>query len=253
MRFRAVDACLDELQRLADRGVRTVEILDANFAASPERAIELLDGVARARLGLRLRVKARADAITRRFVTAARRAGVYQISIGMESGAPRILAAMGKRVTVTELAASAAAVMGQGINCHTSWIIGYPGETRETIAETVALVRRMKPTTAGFAVLIPYPGTAVYEEARVNGTLVGDWSPDGGAVPWVRLPWTPSYADLLAARRAVLRRVYWRPHYLIAYGRAVLGGANWMLARYAAQELWRSLPGRRPPPGGGPC
>lgn len=246
VRTRSVDSCLEELEQLRARGVRTVEILDDNFVTPEERAIELLDRMARERTGIRFRVKARADAITARLVAAARRAGVYQISIGTESGSPRILRAMDKRITVGGMLEAAARVMQSGIYCHTGWILGYPGETPETIAETIDVVRRMRPTTAGFAILVPYPGTAVYEQARTNGTLEGDWSAATAAVPWVRLPWVKSYAALRALRRRVMRRVYLRPHYAFEYGRMIVGGANWTMARYAAQELGRVLRSRGP-------
>jgi anaerobic magnesium-protoporphyrin IX monomethyl ester cyclase len=245
MRYRAIDSCLDELQRLRDIGVRNVEILDANFTASEERALAFFDRVERERVGISLRVKSRADVVTDRLLRAARAANVYQMSIGAESGSPRILKAMNKRETVAELLAGAAAIMRHGINCHTSWIIGYPGETDESIRETFDVVRRMQPTTAGFSILTPYPGTPVYDEARAAGTLVGDWSVEGGPVPWVRLPWTRSFDDLVAARNRVVRRLYLRPHYLWEYGKLVLTTANLTMARYAFQELRRVVPGLR--------
>ena len=82
----------------------------------------------------------------------------------------------GKKITVEQLLHAARVVMDEGINCHTNWIIGYPGETARTLSETAELVLRMKPTTAGFTVLTPYPGTRVYEDAKRDGTLEGDWS-----------------------------------------------------------------------------
>ncbi|MBI5477761.1 MAG: B12-binding domain-containing radical SAM protein [Deltaproteobacteria bacterium] len=245
MRYRSIDGCLDELQRLRDLGVRNVEILDANFTASEERALTFFARLERERLGISLRIKSRADVVTDRLLRAALAANVYQMSVGAESGSPRILKAMNKRESVDQLLAGAAAIMRHGINCHTSWIIGYPGETDDTIRETFDVVRRMRPTTAGFSILTPYPGTAVYDAARAAGTLVGDWSVAGGPVPWVRLPWTRTHDDLVAARDRVVRRLYLRPHYLWEYGKLVVSTANLTMARYALQELRRVLPGRR--------
>ncbi len=148
---------------------------------------------------------------------------------------------MNKRITVEQLSRAAGLLMDEGINCHTNWIIGYPGETPQTLSQTLELVRRMKPTTAGFTVLTPYPGTQVYEQARRDGTLVADWSADSSATPWIRLPWTNSRRDLVAAKNAMMRRIYLRPHYAREYARCIVGGANWTMARYAAQELGRAL------------
>jgi radical SAM superfamily enzyme YgiQ (UPF0313 family) len=246
-----MDRCFEELEQLRSSGVRTVEILDDNFTSSTDRAMEFFERLARERFGLFLRIKARADGITERLMKSAQVAGVYQVSVGAESGAPEILAAMDKRITVQQLLRAARFIMERGVNCHTNWIIGYPGETPETLSKTLALVQAMKPTTAGFTILTPYPGTAVYETAQRDGTLMGQWSARSGALPWVRLAWTRSYSDLVAARRAMMLRVYLRPHYVFEVGRRIVRGANWTLARYAAQELRRSIAVRLRRPGTG--
>ena len=242
VRFRSIDRCLDELEGLRVQGIRTVEILDDNFTTSEGRALELLDRIRRQRWNLALRIKSRADSVTERLMAAARCAGVYQVSIGAESGSPAMLEAMNKRVTVRQIVRAVRLVMDEGINCHTNWILGYPGETQQTLLQTFDLVRRMKPTTAGFAILTPYPGTHVYDQAKRDGSLVGDWSADSTTAPWIRLPWTKSRNDLLAAKRAMLRHIYFRPHYVREYAKRIVGGANWTMARYAAQELGRALP-----------
>ncbi len=245
VRFRSIDRCFDELDRLRSDGTRSAEVLDDNFTANTDRAMEFFERLARERWGLALRIKARADSITPKLADAARRAGVYQVSLGAESGAPELLAAMDKRITVSQLRDAARLVMDRGIDCHTSWIIGYPGETPDTLHKTLALVREMRPTTAGFSILAPYPGTPVYEAAWRDGTLMGEWSAGTGAVPWIRLSWTRSYEDLVAARRAMMRKVYLRPHYALEFSRRIVGSANLLLARYAAQELRRTLTPRR--------
>ena len=241
IRFRSVDECLEEMESLRSRGIRTVEILDDNFTASEARALELLDRIRQERFGLALRIKSRADAVTEKLMAACRRAGVYQVSIGAESGSLALLQAMNKRITPAQIRRAVRLVLDEGISCHTSWIVGYPGETLQTLSETAAFVAELKPTTAGFSVLTPYPGTHVYEEAKRDGTLEGDWSAASSLVPWVRLPWTRSRRDLLRAKRALMRQVYFRPYYVAAYGRRIVQGANWTLARYAAQELRRTL------------
>jgi len=241
IRYRGIDACLDELERLRSRGVRTVEILDDNFTASEARAFELLDRIRLQRFGLALRIKSRADAVTEKLMAACRRAGVYQVSLGAESGSASLLKAMNKRITPAQSVGAVRLILDEGMACHTSWIVGYPGETRQTIAQTADLIIELKPTTAGVSILIPYPGTDVYEQAKRQGTLEGDWSASSSEVPWIRLPWTNGREDLVAAKRALMRRVYFRPHYVAEFGKRIVREANVTLARYAVQELKRSL------------
>jgi anaerobic magnesium-protoporphyrin IX monomethyl ester cyclase len=242
MRFRSIDNCMEEIYLLRDRGITNIEILDDNFTAARSRAIKFFERLKKEKLGITLRVKARADAIKEDMVKAARAAGVYNMSVGMESGSDDILGAMNKRVSVKQLAHAAETVKRYGMHCHTGWILGYPGETPETIEQTVQLIQKTKPTTAGVGILRPYPGTVLYDQAKADGTLVGDWSTHDPHPPWVKLPWIDSYEDLVRLMKEVMRRIYWRPYYAWAYGKRVVSNANWMMARYAAQELTRSMP-----------
>lgn len=242
MRFRSVDNCLEEMVYLRDRGITNIEILDDNFTAVRSRAIDFFTRLKKEKLGITLRVKARADAIRDDMVKAAREAGVYNMSIGMESGSDTVLKLMNKKVTVNHLNEAARIVQKHGMDCHTGWILGYPGETKETISETVDLIRAMKPTTAGIGILRPYPGTALYDQVKADGSLIGDWSALDPTPPWVKLPWIDSYQELVRILKDVTRKIYFRPYYFASYGKRILSNANWMMARYAAQELTRSMP-----------
>ncbi len=242
MRFRSVDNCLEEMAYLVDRGITNIEILDDNFTAVRSRAIDFFGRLKKEKLGVTLRVKARADAIKEDMVKAAQAAGVYNMSIGMESGSDAVLKAMNKKVTVNHLVEACRIVKKYRMDCHTGWILGYPGETKETISETIDLIRAVKPTTAGIGILRPYPGTALYDQVKADGSLVGDWSALDPTPPWVKLPWINSYQEMVRILKDVTRKIYFRPYYFATYGKRILSNANWMMARYAAQELTRSMP-----------
>lgn len=242
MRFRSIDNCMEEIAYLVDRKITNIEILDDNFTAVRSRAIDFFARLKKEKFGITLRVKARADAIKDDMVKAAREAGVYNMSVGMESGSNAILKAMNKKITVDHLVRASEIVKKNGMDCHTGWILGYPGETPETISDTIDLIRKMKPTTAGIGILRPYPGTALYDQVKADGSLVGDWSALDPVPPWVKLPWINSYQEMVRILKDVTRKIYFRPYYLATYGKRILFNANWMMARYAAQEFRRSLP-----------
>jgi hypothetical protein len=144
---------------------------------------------------------------------------------------------MNKRLQPVQIADAVRMVKGKGIKCHASFIVGYPGETMESIDATTELICKIRPTTVGLSILIPYPGTVVYEQACATATLVGQWSAQSPSIPWVRLPWTRTYEDLAVAKRKMLRRIYLSSHYVLSYGHEVVRHANLLLARYAIQEL----------------
>jgi len=235
-RGRSPEAVIDELVRIRDRGIRDIEICDDTFTAVRSRALRIFDLIIKEKLDVSFRIKSRVDVFTEELAAKAAEAGVYLVAFGMESGCQRILDAMNKGITVEQNARACKLTRKYGILCHSSWIIGYPGETQETIAETVEFIRSNRPSTVNIAVLRPYPKTAAYEAARENGTLVGEWDPDYGQIPWIRLPWAREKSELDDLCRKLMRRVYFTAHYMSSFAGRIIRNANWTLAKYAIQE-----------------
>jgi radical SAM superfamily enzyme YgiQ (UPF0313 family) len=151
---------------------------------------------------------------------------------------------MVKKTTVEMNARACALTRKYKMLSHSSWIIGYPGETRESVAETLDFIRTHHPSTVNLAVLRPYPNTEAYEIASASGDLVGDWDPSADEMPWVRLPWAPEKEVLDNLCRRVRRKVYFTPYYAAAFAGQILRHANWKLAQYAMQEFLRTVKGR---------
>ena len=61
-----------------------------------------------------------------------------------------------------------------GITIHGTFIVGLPGETKETIQETIRFAKEINPHSLQVSIAAPYPGTALYEQARENGWLPED-------------------------------------------------------------------------------
>ena len=240
-RYRTAADVVDELTSIRDRGIRDVEIADDTFTGLPHRAIEIFDLIIREKLDVSFRIKSRVDVFTEELARKARQAGVYLVAFGMESGSERMLHAMNKRTTLEMNARACALTRKYGMLSHSSWIIGYPGETPETVAETLDFIRRHRPSTVNLAVLRPYPKTEAYEIAAASGALVGDWDPDAEEMPWVRLPWAPEKRILDDLCRKIKRRVYFTPHYAASFAGQILRSANWKLAQYAGQEFLRTI------------
>ncbi|MCX5666922.1 MAG: radical SAM protein [Candidatus Omnitrophica bacterium] len=240
-RARSPESVLEEIAAIYSRGIKSLDIADANFTFDRERALRIFELIKKEGFKISFRIKSRADSIDEELVRKARQAGVYLISLGMESGSREILDRMAKDVTLEKNAAACETVMRAGIKLNTGWIIGFPGETRETVRQMADMIVKIRPTTANINVLCPYPGTAVYEEAKRDGSLVGDWSIKNSSIPWIRLPWTTSYKDLENAAQYVKNRVYFRPGYMISFAKEIVGNANMKLAGYALQESIKSL------------
>lgn len=243
-RYRTPDDVIDELTRIRERGIRDVEIADDTFTGRRGRALEIFDRIISEKLDISFRIKSRVDVFTEELAQRARKAGVYLVAFGMESGSQQMLDAMNKKTTVEMNARACALTRKYRMLSHSSWIIGYPGETPDTVAETLDFIRKHHPSTVNLAVLRPYPNTDAYEIAASSGDLVGDWDPDSDQMPWVRLPWAPERKILDDLCRKAMRKVYFTPYYAFAFTSQILRHANWKLAQYAFQEFRRTL---RPP------
>jgi radical SAM superfamily enzyme YgiQ (UPF0313 family) len=73
-----------------------------------------------------------------------RRGGFYRARLGLESGSPRVLELMGKKITPGHIKTAVSALAYAGIKTTTYWVIGYPGETEADFQQTLDLIEAMK-------------------------------------------------------------------------------------------------------------
>lgn len=236
-RFHSVDYLMEEIFRMHKRGIEVIEIIDDNFTVNRERAINLFKKIIKENLKILFRIKSRVDMVDEELISYARKAGVYLIAYGAESGCQQILDRMNKSIKIEDIVRACNLAKKFGIYCHTSWILGYQGETLETMEETFRLIQKIKPTTVQIEILKPYPLTRVYEEAVVSGALRGDWDISLKSLPWVQLPWIKEYSDLLQLRNKMLRRIYLRPYYIANFLLMSAKNFNFRLTQYMLQEL----------------
>ncbi|MCZ7584546.1 MAG: B12-binding domain-containing radical SAM protein [Deltaproteobacteria bacterium] len=234
---RSPDSVMDEIVYLYGRGVRFLDVDDDHFTFDRPRAMEIFKRLEREKMDLSLFIKARPNNVDDELIRAAARAGVKIISYGIESGSQRLLDAMRKETNVEDNARVIAASQAAGLQVHTGYLIGYPGETPETIEETIRFARATKPDAVSLQILKPYLGTEVYEQAKADGTLVGSWDPDVPDWPWVRLPWTESRDDLVKWGRVFYRKTYLRTRYAIAFPARIIKNANMRMFQFAMQSL----------------
>ncbi len=245
-RTRSPEDVVAEVVQAQDRGIRHLEFVDDNFTLVRGRAMRIFELIAREAPGLRLVVKSRPEAVDADLLAAARRAGVYQVSFGFESGVQRILDAMDRRQTVEQNARACQLTKAAGISCHASFLFGVPPETPRTIQQTIRFIIGIKPNTVNLNILRPYPRTSVYDQARSDGSLVGDWSALERGMPWIRLPWMSDYQDLARWLDIAKQRIYFRPYYVRTLGGHMLRSLNRTMAAYAWQEAMHVLRRRGP-------
>jgi anaerobic magnesium-protoporphyrin IX monomethyl ester cyclase len=211
-----------------------------------EKTHRLCDEIIRRGLKIEWVVETRLDRVNEELLRKMKRAGCKRIHYGLESGDPALFARVGKDGAadrMEKLIRNFRITERLGIHPHMFVLIGLLGETRESIGRTVAVMRRIKPLTLQVAIVTPYPGTPLYEEAKRTGLLTTeDWSRFTGFDAVLRTEALSTEA-LVEARGRILRAhrraVFWkRQRHKAALTCAYLrDGSLWgRLARKMAKE-----------------
>lgn len=203
-RARSSENVLAEIEEIYRRGTRGLNILDDNFIVNRKRCVEILEGILHKGWKLRIKCRGRVDSVDAELLKLMKKAGVNSVTYGIESGSEKLLDAMGKKTSVDQNFEAIKMTKEAGLLCYIDLFLGYPGETRETIKETSDFLIKAKPTGINMGCLFPLRGTEVYEEAKRNGTLIGDWDILDG-YPRVKLPWFNDIQELYDEHRKVAR------------------------------------------------
>jgi radical SAM superfamily enzyme YgiQ (UPF0313 family) len=167
-RLRDPEAVADEVERgVRASGIRDVEIVDSTFNLPLDHAKAVLRALA-AR-NLRLRVSAMGmnpKYIDAELVDLMRRSGFVEACLGIEAGSDPMLRALGKNFTVADIRQARQALRGAGIPVMWFLLLGAPGETRETIAETF---RTVDGVAGPFDLVNIGVGIRVYKGAPIAG------------------------------------------------------------------------------------
>jgi len=174
--------------------------------------------------------------------------GLRLLLVGYESGSQQILNNVKKGVRLDAARRFTRDAKALGITIHGTFILGLPGETRETIAETIRFAREIDPDTIQVSLAAPYPGTALYEEAQRNGWLEDDGGLVDGtgvqqsALGYPHLPRTEIFRSL----DEFYRRFYFRPRKMISLAAEMLGDRHVMRRRLReGRDFLRFLRARR--------
>jgi radical SAM superfamily enzyme YgiQ (UPF0313 family) len=172
-RTRSAGHVLDEAAVTRDLVPEMEELFfdDDTFTDDRPRAEEIARGLGR--LGIVWSCNAKAN-VPRETLQVLRDNGLRLLVVGYESGDQKVLNNVKKGLKVDRARRFAQDCRDLGITVHGTFIIGLPGETKETIRETIRFAREVNPHTIQVSVAAPYPGTELYRQAVEHGWLSDD-------------------------------------------------------------------------------
>lgn len=169
VRVRSAEKLVEEMEVLSDLGVHHVQMYADLFTVNRDQVMELCQLIQRKNLKVTWTCNSRVDYVDQEMLHAMAKAGCMMIAWGIESASEEVLkrAHKGYHLEQASLAlnwAKQAGIMNWGY-----FIIGLPGETVESIKETIKLAKQLPLDIALFHVAAPYPGTPFFFEVLENG------------------------------------------------------------------------------------
>jgi Fe-S oxidoreductase len=177
IRRRRTKNVLDEMEQIVGLGFERINIADDLFASDKERVKEICAGIRKRDLKFTWSAFARVDTVDQEMLEAMVAAGCDSVSFGVESGNPEMLKRIKKGIKLEQVHNAVKMCKQSGMIAHASFMVGLPGETKETLAQTEELAKSLD-IVYGYHYLAPFPGTTVREKVHKYDLeiLTDDWA-----------------------------------------------------------------------------
>lgn len=207
VRVKSIDRLIQEVDRaIVDFGVETAYFIDLEFTHNKKFVEGLCDYFIKTNNKLRWCCQTRPDDITKELLIKMKRAGCKLIHYGIETGSPRIMELINKKISLTKIEEIVKFTETIGIKALCFFMVGFPTESVDDMEQTIRFAKKLNPTYISFHVSCPYPGSEFY-------TMIKDDTDELFPQAYTK------EQDLATLKRVVHRalvKFYLRPNYLIS-------------------------------------
>lgn len=214
-KWREADNLDEECQHLKALGIRHCFVRDMTFAARKAHGLEMLEVLER--YPFTYNGWCRVDLIDEELADRMAAAGFVLLQFGVESGSAEILNRNGKRYAPEQVDRAFNILADRGIAAGAHFVLGLPGETEDTLEETIALATRLPALYASFNVFAPRHGTPLREEAIARGLIDETAHADSSLLPPMVSQAGLSPEVLARYKKLAYRRFYLRPGYFASH------------------------------------
>lgn len=145
---------------------------DNTFNAELKRVDAFCDLLLEKKLDILWSISLRPDILTAEIAQKMKKAGCYNVSVGIESANNQILKNMGKGTTIEKITAGIKLLKDAGIEIMSQYVIGSPGETLDTIRESIAFAKQSGCDYTNFYSVLPFKGTTQWDYVKTHGTFL---------------------------------------------------------------------------------
>lgn len=218
VRYRSLAHVLGEIDECVEKyGTQYVNLIDDTFTINRKFVYGFCEAMKER--GLEWGCLTRVDCVNKEILKLMVDSGCIRVSFGVETGSSRIMAINGKAVKIEKAKQAFKWAHEVGLRIiDGSFIIGsHPDENYEDIEQTIKLIKEIKPSFYSVSMIVPLPGTAIYDQMKKEGLiLTEDWENFvyiGGNPSWRTRHFAPE--ELVRLQKYVMRKTYFRPGYLV--------------------------------------
>lgn len=202
-------------------GVRHIMFVDDLFLASKTRVTDLCKMIIDSGIKVTWSCTARVDTVKPEVLALMKEAGCWEISFGLETGSNGLLKKMGKAANIEKSERAINWTFEAGIRSKGLFMLGFPGEDENSIAETKKFIRRIPMTIMNLSKFTPYPGSPVYHDLYGTNIRKDHWEKMNG----MNFVWSPeglSVEELDKQYKEILMAFYRRPEIGFHYARLTI-------------------------------
>jgi len=168
---------VDEMEHLIkDKSFKSVYFDDDTFNVGKPRMLELCDEIIKRGLEkIPWAIMAKADLMDEEILKKMEEAGLYAVKYGVESASQELIDNGGKPLNLEKADKMIRLTKSLGINVHLTFTFGLPGETQETIDQTIDYAIDLDPHSVQFSIMTPFHGTSFFDELERRGKI---WTKD---------------------------------------------------------------------------
>lgn len=226
-RYRKINAVIDEIEYMHERFKTTFfGFTDAYFPFSVEHGLKFCDEFIRRGLHKKIKwlTETRVNLVSLELLKKMKEAGVYLIMYGFEVGNQKVLDSLKKGATLEQARRAMKATKKAGIKTLGLFMLGAPGETRQTCEETIRFAKQLDCDIAKFNIVIPLPGSKLFEDLKGK---IGDIQEPEKFTSWygnsssssslIYIPEDMTAAELINLQRKAMFQFYMRPRLIIRH------------------------------------
>lgn len=175
-RERSAGSVVDEIEEVLALGYDRIAFADDVFTLKRSRVLAICAEIQRRGLQFKWECLGRVDTLDYSMALEMKTAGCAKIFFGIESGNDRILKMMKKQITTTQARDAVIDAHRAGLEVGAFFILFYPGETNDTVLETLRFATSLPLDYLGLTMPYPLPGTPLFE--RTKEQITRTWKPD---------------------------------------------------------------------------